>query len=249
MNKLNNYLLKLVLCLFFLGIFSNLYAQTTYKVTYSISEPKLLGSKADLDEKDKQFVDQILNYAKSINYTLITNHLQSSFKREKVLKEDSNKSFDFILEKMAKRFASFNEAVYSNHKKDSIIFIKNLLDQDFKVKRASYNFKWVLKNGNKKILGLQARNAVGNYINPVTKKELKVEAWFIPSIPLQSGPDIFMGLPGLIAEVNLKKAVVTVNKIETNKKFEVEKVDGKKLMTQTEYQDLIKDLTKKFIDK
>jgi len=241
-------ILKVVLCLFSLGIVPNLYAQTTYKVTYHISEPKLLGSKKDLDKKGKQLVEQIVDYAKNINYILITNQNESYFEQENILKKESNNPLEPVLEKMAKRFASFHKAVYANHNEDSIIFIKNLLDQDFKVKRNYYNFNWVLKDDNKKIMGFNAKKALGSYINSVTNKELKVEAWFIPSIPLQSGPDIFMGLPGLIAEINLNKAVITIKKIEKNTNLEINKVDDSKVMTQKEYEVLIKDLTKKFID-
>ncbi|MCF6295088.1 MAG: GLPGLI family protein, partial [Flavobacteriaceae bacterium] len=107
---------------------------------------------------------------------------------------------------------------------------------------------WIIKDGNKKILGFDAKKAEGNYYDPVTNRELKVEAWFIPSIPIQSGPDIFMGLPGLIAEVDLKGAVITVKKIETNQNLEIEKLDDSKAITQQEYEDIIKNLTKKFID-
>ena len=56
-----------------------------------------------------------------------------------------------------------------------------------------------------------------------------------------------MGLPGLIAEVNLKGAVVTAKNIEQCDDLEIEKIDDSKAMTQKEYEDLISRLNKKFI--
>ncbi len=240
--------LKVVLCLFFLGNIPNLYAQTTYEVTYYVVEPKVQGSTDGLDEKGKQLLKQMVANAKNVNYILTSSQEESYFEQEDILKKENNTPLERILSRSAQRFTSFHKMVYANHKEDSIIFVKNLVNQDFIVKRGYYNFNWILKKDNKKILGFDAKKAEGNYYNPVTNKELKVEAWFIPSIPLQSGPDIFMGLPGLIAEVNLKGALVTVKKIEPNQNFDIERPEDSKAMTQQEYEDLIKGLTEKFID-
>lgn len=241
--------LKVVLCLFFWGIIPSLYAQTTYKVTYYIAEPKIQGPTDDrLDEKSKQLIKQVEAYAKKVNFILIATQDESYFEQEDILKKENDSPLELILLEMAVDFPSFNERVYANHKEDSIIFVEKLVNQDFTVKRGRFDFNWIIKDDNKKILGFDAKKAEGNYYDPVTNKELKVEAWFIPSIPLQSGPDIFMGLPGLIVEVNLKGALVTVKKIDTNLNLDIEKVDDSKAMTQQEYKDLINRLNKKFID-
>lgn len=240
--------LKIVLCVFFLGVIPNLHAQTSYKVTYYISEIKLQGSIDNLDEKGKRFTNQIIEHAKDVNYILIANNNNSYFESEDVLGKESDSPQKNILSRMAKRFASFNKKVYANHNEDNIVFVRNLVNQDFTVKRDYFDFNWVLKEETKKILGFDAKKAEGNYYDSVKNEELKIEVWFIPSIPLQSGPDIFMGLPGLIAEVNLKGAVVSAKKIEPNVNLEIEKVDDTKAMTQQEYENLIKRLTKKYID-
>jgi len=240
--------LKVVLCLFFLGFIPKLYAQTTYKVTYYISEPKLHGSIDNLDEKGKRMTKQVFARAKDLNYILIADQEQSYFELEDILRKENDSPLEGILSKMAARFASFNEKIYANNKGGNIIFVKRLVSQDFIVKRDHYDFNWVIKEDTKKILGYNAKKAVGNYYDYIKNRELKVEAWFIPSIPLQSGPDIFMGLPGLIAEVDLKSAVVTVKKIEPSQKLDINKIDDSKAMTQEEYEDLIKSLTEKYID-
>jgi GLPGLI family protein len=116
------------------------------------------------------------------------------------------------------------------------------------VKRKYFDFNWVLKEENKNILGYNAKKAVGKYFDPVLKKEIEVQVWFIPSIPLQSGPDIFMGLPGLIAEVDLPRAVVKAKKIETNDALNIKKVDDSEAMSQEEFEEVIGNLNKRFED-
>jgi len=216
-------------------------------VIYNITELKLHGSIDSLDEKGKSFTKKVIASAKNINYILSVKNEESYFEREDVLISDNYSPFERILSNTAQRFASFNEKIYFNHEKNSITFLKKLVNRDFTVKRDCYNFKWIITDEHKKIMGFDTKKAEGSYYNSVTNEALMVIAWYIPSIPLQSGPDIFMGLPGLIAQVELKGAVVTVKKIETPKNLEIQKLDDSKAMSQKEYEKLIMDLTQKFI--
>ncbi len=238
-------IIKVVLCIFFGGSIPNIYAQTTYKVTYHISEPKMHGSIESLDERGKRFTNQLFAMVKELNYILIANQEASYFELEDALRKESDSPFERILSSLAKKQASFNNSVYANHKEDSIVFVKNILDSDYVVKSGYYNFNWTIKDETKKIVGFNARKAEGDYYDPIIKKELIVEAWFIPSISLQSGPDIFMGLPGLIAEVHLKGAVVTAKKIEVNQTMDIKKIEDKKAMSLQEFYDEIGVLNKK----
>ncbi|MCB0461674.1 MAG: GLPGLI family protein [Flavobacteriaceae bacterium] len=240
--------IKIVLSIFYLSIITNLYAQTTYKVTYYIAEIKLQGSIDNLDEKGKHFTEQVIDYSKDVNYILIANQDASYFESEDILRKENNSPLEDILLRMAKRFTSFNKNVYANHKEDSIVFVRNLVNQDFTVKRDYFNFNWILKEETKKILGFDAIKAEGNYFDLIINKKLKVEAWFIPSIPLQSGPDVFMGLPGLIAEVNLNGAVVKIKDIVSEQGLVIKLPNITKPLTQKEYESLIENLTKKIKD-
>ena len=176
------------------------------------------------------------------------NKAYSYFEAKQALKKENESSLKKFLTRMAKRFTKFNEKVFVNKKKDSLIFVKNLVDKDFKVKRSNYDFNWIIKDKTKMILNFKAKNAIGSYYYPITNQKFEIQAWFLPSIPLQSGPDIFMGLPGLIAEVNLNGTVVKLEKIEKTKSSAIKKLDDSEAMTQKEFEDLISRLTKKFID-
>lgn len=239
--------LKIVLCIFLGCLNGNLSAQKSFKVTYGFSEIKLQGSVDSLSEKSQRFSEKVIKYSQKVNYTLFTNKDYSYFEPNNILRKETDSPLTPTLERLVKLFVSFNTKVYSNHKDKKIVFIKKLVSEDFTVKRDYYDFSWVIKDDHKKILGFTARKATGNYYYPVTNEELEVEAWFIPAISLQSGPDIFMGLPGLIAEVNLKGAVITAKKIEKSKNHKIKKIEDSKAMTQEEYEDLISRLTQKFI--
>ncbi|NCO62508.1 MAG: GLPGLI family protein [Flavobacteriales bacterium] len=229
-----------------MGVIPNSHAQNVFKVTYSVTDVKIQGSLDNLDNNSKQLFEKMADYTKDVNYILIANQEESYFEQENALNKESDSPLEHILSRGAQRFTSFNERVYANHNVDSIVFVRNILNQDFTVKRDYFNFNWVFKKETKKILDFNAIKAEGSYYHPVTNEDLKVVAWYIPSIQLQSGPDIFMGLPGLIAEVDLKGAIVTIKKIETIKNLEIEKINDLKAMNQQEFKDLIKSLNKKF---
>lgn len=240
--------LKIAICLLFLVFITNLNAQASYKITYHISETISSTPREEMEPRIRQVSEQISAYAENVHYTLIANNDYSYFELEESLGKVRSSPHENMLYTMAKLAPSFNKAVYANYNEDSIVFIRNLAARDYTVKRGFYDFDWQIEEETKPILGLEARKAKGNYIHPSTHEEMEVEAWFIPSITLQSGPDIFMGLPGLIAEVHLKQAVVTAIKIESNSKTEIKKINDAKAMSQQELEELIIDLTGKYID-
>lgn len=245
---LYHHFLKIAMWVLFLVCATNLHAQASYKITYHTSETIPSTPREEMRPQIRQLSEQISAYAENVHYTLIANNEQSYFELEEGLGKAGNSPHENMLYAMAKLAPSFNKELYADYTEDHIVFIRNLAASDYTVKRDFYDFDLQIKEETKQILGLEARKAKGNYIHPSTHEELEVEAWFIPSITLQSGPDIFMGLPGLIAEVHLKQAVVTAIKIEPNSKTEIKKINDAKAMSQQELEELIIDLTGKYID-
>lgn len=105
--------------------------------------------------------------------------------------------------------------MYVDYKDNSLVFSRNLAGKYYVVKKNEfYNFKWDIKKETKIIAGLKAQKAIGIYYDIFFGKERIIIAWFIPSIPIPAGPDIYFGLPGLVGEVQLRKAIVKIESIE-----------------------------------
>jgi len=72
-------------------------------------------------------------------------------------------------------------------------------------------------------------------------KEITVTAWFTPEIPVNQGPEMYWGLPGLILEVNDGKTVVLCSKVVLNSKdkTEIKAPTNGKVVTQKEFDDIV----------
>lgn len=73
-------------------------------------------------------------------------------------------------------------------------------------------------------------------------KEILVTAWYTPQIPVNQGPDVYWGLPGLILEINADRTTILCSKIILNPtEKDLIKVPSKgKDITQKEYDAVIK---------
>ncbi|MFI1771955.1 GLPGLI family protein [Thalassobellus citreus] len=76
-------------------------------------------------------------------------------------------------------------------------------------------------------------------------REIMVTAWYTPQIPINQGPDVYWGLPGLILEINADRTTILCSKIILNpSEKEIIKVPSKgKEVTQNEYDAIVKKKT------
>lgn len=96
---------------------------------------------------------------------------------------------------------------YKNQNEKSFVARKNILDKAFLIKEPLEEFKWQLKNKKKKIGEYNCLNAViGNDIT----------AWYCPDIPINDGPNIYWGLPGLIIELDSPETFYSLISVKTN---------------------------------
>lgn len=72
-------------------------------------------------------------------------------------------------------------------------------------------------------------------------KEKKITAWYTPQIPIQTGPDEYWGLPGLILEVQSGKTVILCSKIVLNPKdgFQIKIPKKGKPISKKEYAEIM----------
>ncbi|MGO1729563.1 MAG: GLPGLI family protein [Flavobacteriaceae bacterium] len=231
-------------CLLFLSFDSQAQPETTLKISYK-TEPILQGSLDGKSEQMKTIVSKIIDQAKRTKYILVTNQKEATFRKEEMMSKGDRNPYDKIFKQGASRFTGFHEKLYSNNQDSEIIFKQNLAGQELVVKRDFYDFKWEIKKASQVILGLPTKKAEGIYHNPISGNSHKIIAWFVPSIPIKTGPDIYNGLPGLILELELPKAVITAETIEESEKLEIKKISYKDALSQKEYEKLISKLNKK----
>jgi GLPGLI family protein len=72
-------------------------------------------------------------------------------------------------------------------------------------------------------------------------KMTQVTAWYTPQIPISQGPLEYWGLPGLILEINVGNTTMLCSKIIINPKDKdkIEAPDNGKVVTKTEYKEII----------
>ncbi len=102
--------------------------------------------------------------------------------------------------------------------------------QDIKIKtKWKPDYKWEITNETKTIMGYTVRKAIANSIEIPKDRESyygKVIAWFTEEIPIPVGPDRYVGLPGLILEVEYENTNMKtmVKKIEFNPNTELKDI-------------------------
>ena len=236
-------ILGVVIYLFFISGFAQT-SSMSYQVTYKIESKFDMNTLKDERQVFIDIMSKSMDYAKQMKFELITNKKISYFSEKKRVQFEDPLILD-VLSSTVKSFTRFNEVTYADFKTDSLIFIRNLMSVDRTIKTGLHDFNWEIKSETKTILGFEARKAVGTYYDLIWDSTTDVEAWFIPAIPLRSGPDIYMGLPGLIVEVRLPKVVVTASLIEEKESLIIEKPDEATAMSQEEYEDYVSNSNKK----
>jgi GLPGLI family protein len=234
------------------------YAQTNNIgiATYSIKMLKdTVGNKKILNDNYKKYnikdgagKEKIDGFLKLINknisdldnveYKLIFNKNNSFFYNVEIMNENEND-----LSSMIK-----NIIVQSEHK-----FIFNF-DNDTITKQTEYDgIKYVIKTHkdslNWKLINEQQKIGKYNCYKAITfnkkkypsgiKKEL-VTAWYCTDIDVKSGPNRYVGLPGLIIQLQEGKKVFNLEKIKFNKKEKKIKPLKGKVVTEKEFEKIWK---------
>lgn len=134
-----------------------------------------------------------------------------------------------------------------NFEKNTIRDVIDMLGKTYIIEDSLRAPKWKILNEMKEISGHICMNAFWND----TLKKQKVIGWFALDIPNSGGPERFIGLPGLILEVDINNGalVITADKIE-QKKLTTEldlprKIKGKKIKEATYFAILRKHFEEK----
>ena len=242
---MNKYIKITFILLFLIPI--NLKAQelsgrVTYNVSLNLTIEEVNQRNKERNVKISQRVKDRINDARDILAFLEFNKFQSIQKLESKLKNDGK------LIRNKTRKAAGSEKVYytvNSFIKKNSIFECRALGECFLIEQPKS--VWKISQETKIIGGYLCYRAV--YQNPLDKYKKPV-AWFAPKIPASYGPKIFIGLPGLILELEDNLVTFTAIKIELNpkEKISIRKPKGKAI-TKEKYDALLRKTFPQFYKK
>jgi GLPGLI family protein len=123
---------------------------------------------------------------------------------------------------------------YRNFSTQKSVEVRELMEELYLVEDSIRNLAWKLEEGEtKSVLGYTCKKATAK-----TSRGTDVVAWYSEDIPVASGPEQFIGLPGMILSLDANKGeiVFTAVSLDKNSFTKNLKVPSKgKKITHTEY--------------
>ena len=191
-----------------------------------------------LKKRDKELYEK--------TYILTFNNIESFYKEEESLNGNDNM---YARGYLAASGSYFSGGIYKNIENDTIIEQREFLGKLFLVKDSMPKFDWKLENESKQIGDYTVFKAttiqkvdlndyrVVNAQDDDKDVTLIVTAWYTPQIPVNMGPDIYNGLPGLILELNIFRTTFLCSKIILNTKNsqEIKKLKNGQRVSMSEF--------------
>lgn len=157
--------------------------------------------------------------------------------------------------------------LYKNIKSNQFIKQKESFSKLFLIKDSLPTYNWKLKEDTKMIgeylcfkatttkevsnrkMRMGGRNKSKENDSISKTKIIEVTAWYTPDIPVNNGPEKYVGLPGLILEIDQGKTTILCTKIVLNsKERHTLKAPSKgKKVTQKKYDEITEKKTKEMI--
>lgn len=111
--------------------------------------------------------------------------------------------------------------VYKNQKENMLLSEEYIMDRKFLIKDTLTKFNWKLSNEEQEINGYKCKKAIAG----------QTTAWYCPEIPINDGPYIFWGLPGLIIKLQHQNKTITATKIDLSDSYSKIKIpnEGKEV--------------------
>ncbi len=128
-------------------------------------------------------------------------------------------------------FSEENVSVYKDLEEMSVTELKDLLARTYSITHPLPRYQWKVSPDSREIMGLKTYKAtIGDSIT----------AWFCPTIPVQDGPALYNGLPGLILDLEDTNSIYSCTSINTNSTREVGKPKRAKEVTEEEFEEMRK---------
>ena len=159
---------------------------------------------------------------------------------------NGNASDDVVMESasgatISIKMVEAEEFVYYDIQSKKKIEQREFMSRNFLIESGTDTVKWKITGNQKEVLGYSCLEA------ELVGASKKTVAWFAPTLPIQTGPDGYSGLPGLILSIDIEdgKMTLTASKIEfkpIDSKELAKPKDGKRVTAQ-EYKKIVDEKT------
>ncbi|MGV8945786.1 MAG: GLPGLI family protein [Lutibacter sp.] len=222
------------------------------KILYKVKINTNIDSLYKINPERGKLFKMIFNEINTINMELVYFNGVSIFKEiPSIFISKKQESFH----RLAKTVARISDIFYTNlgDKTSSVHYnfegVNFLISSDF-------NFKWELSNEKKIVGGFECYKALTVYTYKDRKgnfKKVPIIAWYASKLPIPLGPKNYVGLPGLILELEEgdNAIVFYATKIQLNLKdiHEINFPKDVKSVTQEEFDRITKDSYNDFFNK
>jgi len=214
------------------------YSQNTICI-YKVKKNETLkvdDTASEVAKSANKLINRALGFVDQLEYVLIYNNKESTFKLKETLTGGSEK--DFKLAKLAAVMTSHGK-YYQNLSEDLTLRQFEVYGQEFLVNEP-LNIDWETTNI-KKTVGKYTYYKAINKCKSCSNSNI-TEVWYTPQIAIPFGPKGFGGLPGLIVEVKMKAVTLYLDKIVKNQIVKIKRPLTGKSVTLKEYEKIAKKL-------
>jgi len=227
-----------------------IYAQEINRVIYKKKSNFNLDNKKSSNKNAAAtlLIEKAMSAMDNLEYKLLFNKESSKFSEIESMGIDNGNSTISTI--MSKSFGDTEGVFYSNIKEQTLLNQKELDGRFFLIKTKFSDFNWDVTSVQKKIGSFNCYKAIRTYLRATVSGErrMTVIAWFTPKIPYPFGPAGYLGLPGLVMEVDVDNIIIYASKISLNQKEKKDITIPKKgkIISLKEYNDLEKKGFKNF---
>ncbi len=206
----------------------NIFSGKVY-YTVKLKTPEL----SDIDNQEtKRKLSKLINGASNVEAVLLFNGTEAIYKMVDKIDNDANKTIN-----LTKILGGNNDIFYYNYLTNELIKQTETLGEPFIVEIKKPN--WKITQKTKIIGGYNCFMAVDKNSD---NKNFTVTGWFTNQLPVNFGPKEYVGLPGLILEIETSSFIISTNRIFLNSKnnIKIKKPDKGKRVSNEEYKIILK---------
>ena len=241
-----------ILTIFLIEIFfiNNSFSQfNNVKVLYSLKADLKQDSTVVVNERTQRMIDLMRNEINSMDMKLLIKNNKSSFTLKEEMEIDDRREY---LRKRTIAIFNLKGEYFYDIKEKTVVKEFEFDGLNYHITSNFSDLKWKLIDQTKKIGKYLCYKAVTTTYYKSRKGEIQLEvvAWFTPEIPIPLGPKNYVGLPGLILELEEGKdrLRIVVNHISLNDILNISRPKKGVIVSQFEFDSIVSNSTSKYIN-